>query len=182
MDSKPYLKAEADGDEGWRRRHGLPLSARDAVAALLSDGEGAYGLNHPRFRWSRTLRADELRQALGEQGLALQAPLQLAVLERGTSGRVLSLKVSGAEDAAPVVLRLDQIRRTLRTLPSTLFVIDSMGSQEWIVRGGGFGHGAGLSQAGAIDLAGRGWSVERILGHYYPGAVYGPLPQSVESP
>ena len=182
MDPQPYLRAEADGDESWRRRHGLPLKARDAVAALLADGEGAYGRYHPRFRWSRSLRAAELRQALGKQGLALQAPLQLAVLERGASGRVLSLKVSGAGDAAPVVLRLDQIRRTLRTLPSTLFVIDSMGSQEWIVRGGGFGHGAGLSQAGAIDLAGRGWSVERILGHYYPGAVYGPLPQSVESP
>jgi SpoIID/LytB domain protein len=37
------------------------------------------------------------------------------------------------------------------------------------VEGGGFGHGAGLSQAGAIDLARRGWSSERILGHYYPG-------------
>ena len=182
MDPQPYLKAEADGDDRWRSRHGLPLTAREAVAALLADGEGAYGRNHPRFRWSRSLRAAELRQALGEPGLALQPPLQLEVLERGPSGRVLSLKVSGASDAAPVVLRLDQIRRTLRTLPSTLFVIDSMGSQEWIVRGGGFGHGAGLSQAGAIDLARRGWSVERILGHYYPGAVYGPLPQSVESP
>ena len=182
MDPQPYLRAKADGDDRWSSRHRLPLTARDAVAALLADGEGAYGRNHPRFRWSRRLRAAELRQALGDQGLALQSPLQLEVLERGTSGRVLSLKLSGAADAVPVVLRLDQIRRTLRTLPSTLFVIDSMGSQEWIVRGGGFGHGAGLSQAGAIDLARRGWSVERILRHYYPGAVYGPIPQSLESP
>ncbi|MFZ9463387.1 MAG: hypothetical protein ACO262_07240, partial [Vulcanococcus sp.] len=41
--------------------------------------------------------------------------------------------------------------------------------------GGGFGHGAGLSQAGAIDLAGRGWSLERILSHYYPGTRLVPL-------
>jgi len=52
----------------------------------------------------------------------------------------------------------------------------------WLIRGGGFGHGAGLSQAGAIDLAWRGWSTERILRHYYPGTVYGPLPARVQSP
>jgi len=182
MDPQLYLKAKPDGDESWRARHALPLNNREAVASLLADGNGAYGRNHPRFRWSRSLRAAELRKALGQQGLVLQDPLRLEVVERGTSGRVLSLKISGASDASPVILRLDQIRRTLRSLPSTLFVIDSVAPQEWIVRGGGFGHGAGLSQAGAIDLARWGWSAERILSHYYPGAVYGPLPQPLESP
>jgi SpoIID/LytB domain protein len=41
--------------------------------------------------------------------------------------------------------------------------------------GGGYGHGAGLSQAGAIDLAARGWSMERILQRYYPGTQLLPL-------
>jgi SpoIID/LytB domain protein len=40
----------------------------------------------------------------------------------------------------------------------------------WRVEGGGFGHGAGLSQAGAIDLAARGWTLEQILNRYYPSA------------
>ena len=79
-------------------------------------------------------------------------------------------------------MRLDRIRRTLRRLPSTLFVIEPQGWDRWLIRGGGFGHGAGLSQAGAIDLAWRGWSTERILRHYYPGTVYGPLPARVQSP
>ena len=182
MDPQPYLKAQSDGDAGWTGRHGVPLTDRDAVAALLADGAGAYGQAHPRFRWTRSLRADDLRLALGVSGRELQDPLQLTVLERGASGRVLALQIAGASEATPVVLRLDQIRRTLRTLPSTLFVLESVGPQHWLVRGGGFGHGAGLSQAGAIDLARQGWPVERILSHYYPGAVYGPLPQSLESP
>ena len=59
--------------------------------------------------------------------------------------------------------------RSLRTLPSTLFVLTPAGPGAWRLEGGGFGHGAGLSQAGAIDLAARGWSLERILSHYYPG-------------
>ena len=39
-----------------------------------------------------------------------------------------------------------------------------------LVRGLGRGHGVGLCQEGARDLAGWGWSSERILGTYYPGA------------
>ena len=182
MEPKSYLQAAIDGDPSWRKRHGLPLRDRDAVAALLVDREGVFGRRHPLFRWRRLLSAAEIRQALGPAGAALQAPLQLTVLERGESGRVLALQVSGSGDAAPVVLRLDRIRRTLRRLPSTLFVVDPQGSDSWQVRGGGFGHGAGLSQAGAIDLANRGWSTERILEHYYPGTVYGPLSRPQQSP
>ena len=182
MDPQPYLKVQVDGDAAWTRRHGLPLHDRAAVAALLADGDGAYGSYHPRFRWSRSLRGDQIRQALGASGRNLQDPLQLKVLERGASGRVLALQISGSTAVDPVVLRLDQIRRTLRTLPSTLFVVDSIGPQHWLVRGGGFGHGAGLSQAGAIDLARRGWTAERILSRYYPGTTYGPLFQSLGAP
>ena len=36
--------------------------------------------------------------------------------------------------------------------------------------GRGRGHGVGLCQAAARDCAGAGWSAERILAHYYPGA------------
>ena len=182
MDPAPYLKAEADGDEAWRNRHPLPLMQSAAVDALLQGGAGAYGTNHPLFRWSRTLTAPEIKRSLGAEGAGLALPLTVSVLERGTSGRVLALKIAGSGDAAPVILKLDRIRRTLRRLPSTLFVISPQGGGSWLVRGGGFGHGSGLSQAGAIDLAWRGWSTEKILRHYYPGTVYGPLPSPVQAP
>jgi SpoIID/LytB domain protein len=82
---------------------------------------------------------------------------------------VLALGIEMTGNGEPVMLRLDGIRRTLRRLPSTLFVIETLGPDRWRFKGGGFGHGVGLSQAGAIDLAARGWSFERILSHYYPG-------------
>ena len=182
MQPTTYLRPKPDGDEGWSSRHPLPLQQRQAVQALLADRSGAYGQQHPRFRWTRTLSGQSLRQALGAAAEPLASPLQLQVLERGASGRVLALQISGSGDASPVTLRLDAIRRTLRTLPSTLFVLEPQGAERWLVLGGGFGHGAGLSQAGAIDLAWRGWSVERILRHYYPGTVYGPLSTAVQSP
>jgi SpoIID/LytB domain protein len=35
--------------------------------------------------------------------------------------------------------------------------------------GGGFGHGVGLCQTGAIGAASTGMDYLAILGHYYPG-------------
>ncbi len=40
----------------------------------------------------------------------------------------------------------------------------------FVFYGKGFGHGVGLSQWGAQALASKGWTAERILTHYYPGA------------
>ena len=182
MASVPYLAARPDGDAGWAERHPLPFVEEAAVQRLLRERAGAYGTNHPRFRWTRSYSAAEILQALGEEGRTLTAPLTLRVVSRGVSGRVLALEIAGSGSTAPVVLRLDRIRRTLRRLPSTLFVMRTLGGDAWSFEGGGFGHGAGLSQAGAIDLGYRGWSTERILSHYYPGTVYGPLKAPVQDP
>jgi SpoIID/LytB domain protein len=143
------------------------------VADLLAHGTQAYGNAHPRFRWTRSLDAAAIARAVAPQAPALGVPQAVQVLERGASGRVLALKIQGPRDS--LVLRLDGIRRTLRQLPSTLFVVRQQAPGLWLFEGGGFGHGAGLSQAGAIDLASRGWGLRRILEHYYPGTALQPL-------
>ena len=147
----------------------LARERRGGSLRELARGEGAYGTNHPRFRWSRTYSAGQVAQALRAAGLSSGVPSALSVQKRGASGRVLALDIEMAAEGQAVMLRLDGIRRTLRRLPSTLFVIETLGPDRWRFNGGGFGHGVGLSQAGAIDLAARGWSFERILSHYYPG-------------
>ena len=37
------------------------------------------------------------------------------------------------------------------------------------IEGHGWGHGVGLCQTGAVELASRNWGYERILKHYYSG-------------
>ena len=172
VEAVPYLRAFADGPAPFVARTPLPLSP-PVLGQLLRDGALAYGADHPLFRWQRRLSAARIRAALGARAVDLGEVSSLKVLERGPSGRVLALEIAGANGTT--VLRRDAIRRTLRELPSTLFVLVPSGPGAWRVDGGGFGHGAGLSQAGAIDLGRQGWSVERILGHYYPGAVMQPL-------
>jgi SpoIID/LytB domain protein len=169
MDSLPYVQARADGSATWVKGMVLPIKEASSVSGLLARSEGAYGTNHPRFRWSRTYSASQVAQALQAAGHASGVPSALRIQKRGASGRVLALNIEMTDEGESVLLQLDGIRRTLRRLPSTLFVIETLGPNQWRFNGGGFGHGVGLSQAGAIDLAARGWSFERILSHYYPG-------------
>jgi SpoIID/LytB domain protein len=171
----PYLEAFLDWSDQGRPPVRLPLSRPQDLLQVLNRRAGAYGGDHPRFRWRRLIAEADLREAVGARAAALGAPLRLLVLERGASGRVVRLAIAGP--GGQEVLVRDAIRRRLRQLPSTLFVLQPAGAGAWWFEGGGFGHGAGLSQAGAIDLAGRGWSLQRILNHYYPGTALLPVQQ-----
>ncbi len=64
------------------------------------------------------------------------------------------------------------MRRLLgyKELPSTYFSI-TMDDENIIFEGGGYGHGVGLSQWGALELANEGKSYRDILLFYYPGTV-----------
>ena len=54
-------------------------------------------------------------------------------------------------------------------MPSNLFTINKLNDNFWLFKGGGFGHGVGLSQSGAIEMAELGFTYEQILNHYYQG-------------
>ncbi|MDC1175665.1 hypothetical protein OAT67_09715, partial [Bacteriovoracaceae bacterium] len=51
--------------------------------------------------------------------------------------------------------------------PSNNFKI-SVNNNKLRVFGQGLGHGVGLCQLGALDLAKKGWDYKRILAHYFP--------------
>ena len=68
-----------------------------------------------------------------------------------------------------IILNKDDIRRILSFLPSNLFTINKLNDNFWLFKGGGFGHGVGLSQSGAIEMAKLGFTYEQILNHYYQG-------------
>jgi stage II sporulation protein D len=49
----------------------------------------------------------------------------------------------------------------------------------FVLSGGGWGHGVGLSQWGAYGQAKEGRTYREILGHYFPGTELGAVPQGV---
>ena len=58
-------------------------------------------------------------------------------------------------------------------LPSAFFIIKTKKSEELVngiqITGGGFGHGVGMSQNGAKNLADLGYEAKDILEFYYEG-------------
>ncbi len=172
MQNLVYFRPMLDGSKRWKKNFSIPFYSSNDVTRLLNRRDGAYGNNHHLFRWTRKLKSSELRNYLQSLDLDQELPTQLKVIERGPSGRVLALEVFGEKGKSLVVLRRDSIRRIIKNLPSTLFIIKKIDQGVWEFKGGGFGHGVGMSQAGAIDLALRGWSTTKILQHYYPGTRY----------
>jgi SpoIID/LytB domain protein len=49
-------------------------------------------------------------------------------------------------------------------------------TSELVVQGGGWGHGVGMSQEGALGYAEHGYSYAQILAHYYSGTALGQAP------
>ncbi|NET91579.1 MAG: SpoIID/LytB domain-containing protein, partial [Kamptonema sp. SIO1D9] len=86
-------------------------------------------------------------------------------------GRVVTMKVIG--DRATKILSGSEIRQALG-LRSTLFTVSSNGSN-FQISGRGFGHGVGLSQWGAKNLAQQGLGYQQILSHYYQNTILAKL-------
>ena len=172
INNLPYLQTFLDGSSRWTKQLLLPIDQKSKLKRLLSRRDGAFGNSHRLFRWKRTMTAQDIKEFLESSDSFTGLPNSVKVLERGPSGRVLALQIKSEKNDFKVVLRLDAIRRKLRNLPSTLFYLEEVKDGVWEFFGGGFGHGAGLSQAGAIDLALRGWTTRKILEYYYPGTTY----------
>jgi stage II sporulation protein D len=49
-------------------------------------------------------------------------------------------------------------------------------ASELLISGGGWGHGVGMSQTGALGLAEHGYSYQAIVAHYYTGTAIGQVP------
>jgi stage II sporulation protein D len=165
--SEPYLKRVSDQIPGTNRY---------------------YCDEAPKYRWTRTYEREELRQnivrylkGLGRTG-DVSAISAVTVTDVTPAGRVATLTIDA--DRLTLPLRGNEIRSALRMpsgemLYSTYFSVDVVpgrdGIEQLILRGGGYGHGVGMCQAGAIGRARAGQDFRTILRTYYPGTTVGTI-------
>jgi len=168
-------------DESLRGRPDLPPAAAAAWAgglasearlrSFLDEAPPAWcarapGARPDRYRWERRLSAADLDGMVAPLGVGHVRTL--SVDERGASGRARTLRVAGDRGSAAVQGEL-RIRRLLGNLPSAMFLVGRDGGT-WVLRGGGWGHGAGMCQWGAIGRAAAGQDYRQILRAYFSGA------------
>ena len=170
MSDYPYFTSEFDFINFETKYLFSNIKRREELKYFLKNNKNNYfGKDHYLFRWKRKVSGREILNLLQKNNLIAKKSeiLDLKVLERGTSGRVIKLEIIQDNSMRKIILVKDEIRKSLNFLPSNLFIIDKLNNNLWVFTGGGFGHGVGLSQSGAIEMAQKGYSYQKILKQYY---------------
>ena len=121
------------------------------------------------YRWTAAYDKAELASLIERKsGVHIGELLSIDPIERGDSGRIWKLRITGSEKTMVVGKELE-IRRILSEshLKSSAFDVE-MTSDKVILKGSGWGHGVGLCQIGAAVMASKGYTYRQILEHYYP--------------
>jgi len=158
----------AAAEEVWPDR---ATRERGAPGHLVSRAD-TYCQRAGSSEWSATLTRAELAQALAAAGLAAPGWKSLTVAKRGESGRATVLLAGSAEIPAES-FRL-AVGRALgwNRIRSNWFEVAAQGDG-FLFHGRGSGHGVGLCQAGAAEMAREGRGYREILAQYFPGATLG---------
>ena len=182
----PYLKGVSLTDGRTVMKE---LRDNESFEKFIRDkDEKTYDSTFPMYRWETKITNRSLEEKITGIG-EIQA---LAVTERGTGGIAKKLKVYGSEGET-VISGESQIRSTLGStelvykkndgktltgwsnLPSAYIAIDETARDEesglrtFTIWGGGYGHGVGMSQNGAQQMAREGMDYEDILTFFYDG-------------
>ncbi|MDD4459473.1 MAG: SpoIID/LytB domain-containing protein [Proteiniphilum sp.] len=172
----PDLTMEENADEWIRSSPPAFCNTQDAVVLrqVLNDYDRETA---DFYRWKVIYIQEELSSLIRERsGIDYGEIIALEPLERGSSGRIIRLRIIGTGRVMTIGKELE-IRRILSPshLYSSAFVVDAGEEneegipQQFTLTGAGWGHGVGLCQIGAAMMAEKGYRYDEILHHYFPG-------------
>ena len=184
--------------EVWWRQADQPYLR--PVSDRIPGTDSNYCDPSPRFRWTATFDGEQLRNSLekylGTVTAASEPPVSANPnAARLSLGRITGFRVEGrtASDRVAAVsiqtargnyvVRGNDVRFVLRApsgglLSSTYFTAETTsdgagGIGKLVINGGGYGHGIGMCQWGAIGRARAGQDYKTILTTYYQGTTVG---------
>ncbi|HEV8479429.1 MAG TPA: SpoIID/LytB domain-containing protein [Candidatus Eisenbacteria bacterium] len=167
------------------------------------EGDTAYCAASPQFRWTEIWSVPEFLDIVNRNYPRFIGALPpggahrldgVRVTARSPSGRVAELVID--TDIGPLPVHGDSTRRVLvrpassqgaggggTLLRSSLFKIGIVRARDGVpiavvATGAGYGHGVGLCQWGALEMARRGRDFHQILGHYFAGIEIKPANES----
>jgi len=166
---------------GGKTEHGRIMGKFD-LQPLQGGVKCDFCIASPFYSWKRRLTREDFSWALQKskhgrigkfKSVAINKISDFGRAEQITiAGTERSVKLSGNEFRA--LFGFDSIR-------SSRFMIIPSGNG-FVLDGHGWGHGVGMCQWGAAELARRGIPVEDILTFYYPGTDIVSLDQLVDQP
>lgn len=159
------------------------LSSEKSFAAFIKGTEQSFESESVWYRWRAKLDFDKLSSKWKEKLGTVQ---KLIIRERGTGGLIQTLMIEGENNSVDlsteyeireflagvvkeVILADASEGNSQKLLPSAYFIIEDEDYPEVTLYGGGYGHGAGMSQNAAKKMAQEGWTYDSILTYFYQG-------------
>ena len=167
---------------GFEFSEGLDLTKEEDFSRFMSSKNVSYDAVSNYYRWKAVLDISTIRDK--EKG-ALKF---ITVKQRNAGGYVTKLeltyentteillketeirKILGAY-MQELILQNEQVRTDLIRLPSACFEVLVNADGQIVLRGGGNGHGIGMSQYGARGMAEKGYNYKEIIDYYYENVV-----------
>ncbi|MFK0730948.1 MAG: SpoIID/LytB domain-containing protein [Gloeotrichia echinulata HAB0833] len=178
-EDRPYLRPVVDAAINIWDLSKQNLADEKNFEQFITLQEGFNESNWDLFRWRKETKLEDITKDLQKFLQVKNSPYAkfktieaMAVVKRSSSGRILELGVK--TDIGTFTLYKDEVRSAFAAPRSTLFYLQALNKGQpglwgYAFVGGGLGHGVGLSQTGAQNLAKLGWSNPKILQFYYPG-------------
>ena len=196
--SKPYLVAVPDKSDFE------PLDDEEKAKEFYETKVPSFDIDSPYYRWQKEWTSTELEEALKttlpaqsktgfihpifKQGDELGHVKEIKVMKRGISGKAVEVEIMTNKNCYRIAKEL-VIRRVFQkdgiSLPSANIIVenkkDTYGNiTNVVIKGGGFGHGVGMSQYGAGYMSTKlKQPYYNILRHYYTGINLGTMPVTV---
>ena len=132
----------------------------------------------PWYEWHVTIPFDEIQSRLKAEGYPIGWLATLTPYRITTAGRIKDIRI--LHSRGELVITGQEFRRVLgyAKVRSTRFSIDRI-DRHVVFAGKGAGHGVGLCQWGAKEMAELGYPYQTILRYYYPGTEILPRDQVV---
>nr|AFD03211.1 SpoIID/LytB domain-containing protein [uncultured bacterium W4-21b] len=152
------------GGRTTRPEYVWPVKPHPALKGVLSP----FARNSKHYRWEAKLESKEIEKRLKNKGYVVGTLSEIIPIRIDESGRAREIFIRHSRGTLKIrgnnfrmAVGPDKIK-SLKDLK-----IERQGGQ-FVFQGYGWGHGVGMSQWGARDLADRGFSYRRILRFYYP--------------
>ena len=138
-----------------------------------------YGVKDPfcsdstHFSWDYYATTRDLLTFIQNRGAAALKIKGIRISTRDRSGR--AVKLTFATDAGPFTVDAAELRKSFGTyeIKSTFITRIAPGKGGYEFYGKGWGHGVGMCQDGARQMALNGKTYKKILRQYYPGTSIG---------
>lgn len=175
------------------KRQNSDITKENNFKKFIQSKPKAYESDYPFYRWNVYITNEQAQNSIASTaGINVGTIRKIEVNSRGSGGIASQITVYGSKSQiimnnqnqirkalcsyfAEINLNDGSVRTKMEMLPSAFIYIENVYDNGSVVGfkiyGGGFGHGSGMSQNGAKEMAEDGMTYEQILKTFYNGIV-----------